>query len=93
LLHRRPSQKTLFNGRTLGWKLTDLFNLEPQLCPPKEPTTKQGVQPGAPRPSAPSCELVYYKTIDEQIAGFDSHYFLVNLREQFALPNEAGTAP
>ncbi len=95
LLHRRPRRpdQALFNGRTLGWKLTDLFNLETQLCPPKEPTTKQGVQPGAPRPSAPPCELVYYKTIAEQIASFDSHYFLVNLREQFALPNGAGMAP
>lgn len=93
LLHRRPNQKTLFNGRTLGWKLTDLFNLEPQLCPPKEPPTKQGVQPGAPRPSVPPCKLVDYQTIAEQIASFDSHYFLVNLREQFALPNGAGTAP
>ncbi len=42
---------------------------------------------------APPCELVYYQTIAEQIASFDSHYFLVNLREQFALPNGAGTAP
>jgi len=92
LLHRRPNQ-TLFNGRTLGWKLTDLFNLEPQLCPPTEPPTEQGVKSGEPRPSAPPCKLVDYRSIAEQIESFDSHYFLINFRKQFALPSGAGTPP
>jgi hypothetical protein len=86
LLHRRPDQ-ALFNGRTLGWKLADLFNLVPQLCIPEEPGSKPG------QPSEPLCQVVGDKSLAKQIQSFDSHNFLINFRKQFGLPNGAGTPP
>jgi len=89
LLHRRPRRpdQALFNGRTLGWKLADLFNLVPELCIPEEPGSKPG------EPSEPLCEVVDDESLAKQIQNFDSHNFLINFRKQFGLPNGAGTPP